>query len=294
MKRRAAVVVAALGLCARALALGEGSVAATPGGWATLEVVGHEAQSRAANEPWMPVAAGAILGADDALRTLERSSAAARLDGGGRILLTELTTLTLRGARSLVLGAGQLDAELPGGGAPVEVDAGGARVSVGAGEGSALVRLRLRDAALQVMVFSGTARVTAVRGAAVDVAAGFGLTLGSAGASSAEKLLPAPVTSAPAPGAAPDHANPRLWWEDVPGATGYTVEVCHDEACGGLEDRAVSVIGAPWAPEGLPLGELYWRVVAVSASGLDGMPSRAVRFTIRSLWRKPHPRPPSS
>jgi hypothetical protein len=293
LKRRAAVVVAALGLCTRALALGQGPVAA-PGGWSTLELVGHKAQSRAGKEPWTPVAAGAVLGLDDALRTLERSSAAARLDGGGRILLTELTTVTLRGARSLVLVAGQLDAELSADAAPVELEAGRARISVGAGEGPALVRVRLRDAAPQVMVLAGTARVAAGGGAALEVAAGSGLTVGSAGASGAEKLLPAPLTSAPAPGSAPDHANPRLWWEDVPGARAYTVEVCHDEACGGLEDRAVAVIGAPWAPEGLPLGELYWRVVAVSASGLDGMPSRAVRFTIRSLWRKPHPRPPSS
>jgi hypothetical protein len=275
-----------------AAALGFGQEPSAGGGWAKLEVVGHKVQSRAAKEPWTPAAVGAVLDAEDGLRTLERSSAAARLDGGGRVLLSELTTLTRRGDRSLFLAYGQLDAELPAGGAPLEVAAGSARAVVRAGDGGALVRLRLRESALQVMVFAGTARLTEGGGPGDDVAAGQGRAPGHAG-SGTEKLLAPPITSAPAQGSAPDHANPRLWWEDVPGATAYTVEVCHDEACAALEDRAVAVVGAPWAPEGLPLGELYWRVVAVSPSGLDGIPSRPVRFTIRSLWKKPHPRPPS-
>jgi hypothetical protein len=237
---------------------------------------------------------GAALAEGDGLRTLDRSSAEARVRGGGRVILTELTTVTLRAARSLALAAGQADLELPTGAAPLQVEVGGARISVRAGEGPALARIRLRDGTVQVMAYAGTARVEGPREAALELAAGSGISVASAGAPAQEKLLPAPLTSAPAPGSAPDHANPRLWWEDVPGAAGYTVEVCHDEACAGLEDRGVAVVGAPWAPEGLPLGDLYWRVAAVSASGLDGMPSQPVKFTIRSLWRKPHPRPPAS
>jgi hypothetical protein len=225
------------------------------------------------------------------MRTLDRSSAEALLAGGGRVILTERTTLTLREARSLVLVSGQVDAELPAAAPPLEVESGGARISVRAESGPALARIRLRDGAVQVMTFAGMARAQGPRETIVEVAAGSGLTLSGSTEPTPEKLLAAPLTSVPAQGAAPDHANPRLWWEDVPGAAAYTVEVCQDEACGALEDRGAAVVGAPWAPEGLPLRELYWRVCAVAASGLDGPPSRPVRFTIRSLWRKPHPRP---
>jgi hypothetical protein len=265
---------------------GASAAVAEPG--ATVGALARKVQARPAKEPWTPVASGAVLSVGSGLRTLDRSSAELRLDAGGRVILTELTTVTLRGSRSIVLAAGQLDAELPAEAAPIELESGIVRISVRASGGPALARLRVQEGKVQAMSFAGAVRVESTGAAPLELAAGSGA---SVGASAAEKLLPAPVTSVPASGAAPDHANPRLWWEDVPGAGSYTVEVCRDEACAETEDRGAGVVGAPWAPEGLPLGDLYWRVCSTSPSGLDSPPSRAVRFTIRSLWRKPHPRP---
>jgi len=292
LRRRVTAVVAALGPALVALGQEPTAPAANERPWATVGAVALTAQSRSGREPWTPVASGAQLRQGDGLRTLDRCSAEARFDGGGRVLLAESTTLTLSAARAVALGAGQADVLVPVGAALLEVAAGRARLSVAAAEGPATVRVRLRDGAVQVMAFAGKARVEGV--ALLEVEAGFGVTLATRGATEPEKLLPAPLVSLPGPGAAPDHANPRFWWEDVPGAAGYTLDVCRDEACADVADRVASFRGAPWAPEGLPLGELYWRVSAVSPSGLDGVPSRPVRFTIRSLWRKPHPRPKSS
>jgi hypothetical protein len=257
----------------------------------TVGAFARKAQSRPGTEPWTPVTSGAALAEGSGLRTLERSSVELRLEAGGRVILGELTTITLTGARSLALIAGQLDVELPADATPVEVESKGTRIAVRSEAGPALARIRTSEAGPLAMAFGGAARAQGPSGATVELAAGSGAVLGGGAAS--EKLLAAPVTSVPAPGAAPDHANPRLWWEDVPGAGSYTVEVCRDEACAELEDRGVALVGAPWAPEGLPLGELFWRVCARSPAGLDGFPSRPVRFTIRSLWRKPHPRPRS-
>jgi hypothetical protein len=141
----------------------------------------------------------------------------------------------------------------------------------------------------QVMVFEGVSNVEA-GGGSVEVPRGMGTSVPQGGRPlPPEKLLPAPQVLAPVPGTAYGQSNPRLSWRPVAGAASYTVEVCVDAGCGQVVDRATRVAGTRWAPEGLPLGELHFRVMAVSASGLDGFPSSAVPFRVDSLWRRPDP-----
>ncbi|MEM7356008.1 MAG: hypothetical protein AAF657_34645, partial [Acidobacteriota bacterium] len=84
-------------------------------------------------------------------------------------------------------------------------------------------------------------------------------------------------------------ANPRLAWQAVRGAAAYVVEVCLDSACSQLVARAAALTEPSWHPERLPLGDLFWRVSAVSASGLDGYPSRSVPFAVLSEQRDEEP-----
>jgi hypothetical protein len=93
----------------------------------------------------------------------------------------------------------------------------------------------------------------------------------------------------PSAGAGFGQANPRFSWRPVTGAASYVVEVCQDAACGQLVDRATGVTRASWEADGLPLGDLYFRVSAVAHSGLDGFASPATPFRIESLWRRPEP-----
>jgi len=124
----------------------------------------------------------------------------------------------------------------------------------------------------------------------VDVATGMGTSIERGGAPAPpEKLLPAVEVVAPIAEYSYDHANPRLSWKPVPGAASYTAEVCRDAACAALVDRATRLSVTRWMPDGLPLGKLFFRVSAVSASGLDGFPSQSVPFGVESLWRRPRP-----
>ena len=132
------------------------------------------------------------------------------------------------------------------------------------------------------MVYGGSSQVEA-GGATVDVPRGMGTVVPEGGAPSPpEKLLPAPATSSPGRRERFGYSNPRFVWRPVSGAATYTVEVCLDPRCGRLVARETGMAQTNWQPERLPVGELYWRVTAVSASGLDGYASRALPLTVTS------------
>ena len=95
-----------------------------------------------------------------------------------------------------------------------------------------------------------------------------------------EALLPAPADLSPAYGEEIEQRAPQLLVERGARRHHYTVEVCRDPACGAVVARQPAVAAAPLelaVEGGLPAGELFWRVTAVAASGLDGFPSRAIR-----------------
>ena len=77
----------------------------------------------------------------------------------------------------------------------------------------------------------------------------------------------------------------------MPGAANYRVEICGDRSCKGLIAQGTQIVGREWSPDRLPAGVLYWRVSAVSPSGLDGYPSRSRRLDIRT--EQPDLSPPS-
>ncbi len=271
----------------------------------TAEIAGlsRKVESKTHRDPaWTPAQLGALLKEKDGIRTYEKSSADLGFDDGSHLLVTEQSLLFLReiGARlsgtvlrrqiEIVDGQAEVAAK-PAlrAAAGIEIVVGGARALAlpVEGEGMGTRARKLGAAGAQVMVYEGSSNVLA-GGASVEVGRGMGTLVPSGGRPAPpEKLLEAPRVLAPVSGTAYGQANPRFSWRPVEGARSYTAEVCADAECGQVVDRATRLAGARWSPDGLPLGELHFRVTAVSGSGLDGFPCAPVPFRIDSLWRRP-------
>jgi hypothetical protein len=141
---------------------------------------------------------------------------------------------------------------------------------------------RSEEGGAKLMAYAGASDVEA-GGAKVQVPRGMGTSVAAQGPPSPpEPLLPAPVLTSPPSGAERACADPAFSWQPVPQAASYIVEVCRDAGCGALVERRVGETGTQWRPAALPVGDLYWRVTARSASGLDGYPGEAVRLAVTS------------
>lgn len=143
---------------------------------------------------------------------------------------------------------------------------------------------RPREDGAQVMVYSGESEVAAA-GAQITGPQGMGSAVPEGEPpSTPEKLLDAPADLEPAAGSRWSTPKPVFRWSAIDGAGSYTVEVCRDESCGEVVERVLG-LSEPTrqaAGAGLPVADYFWRVTAVSASGLDGYPSNPVPFVISS------------
>jgi hypothetical protein len=232
----------------------------------------------------------------DGLRTYAKSSAKLRLDDDSVLVVTEeslvfLTEMvsTVSGTRretvELVEGQAELEARAaPRVRAEIEIVMGDAHARPRPGPtGVSKTRARRPDAGgAAVMVYGGSAEV-ASGGSSVDVPTGMGTSVPEGGAPAPpERLLTSPVPIAPRAASSWDFANPVFSWQAVDSAAGYVVELCADSACSELVERVRLPQTTTWIASPLPLGTYFWRVNAVSASGLDGFPSGERELTIRS------------
>ncbi len=263
---------------------------------ALIEEVANEVDKNRQRAGWEDARQGDQLAPKDGVRTRESSSAKLGFDDGSKLTLTELSQVFLKGLETTLTGVKRGSIEIARGQADLRLAAAQPRlvdieIVVGSSiakprpgpAGTAQTRSRRSESGgAQLMVYGGSSKVEA-GGAEVEVPRGMGTTVPEGGAPSPpEKLLPAPATSAPARRARFDYANPRFVWRPVASAVSYTVEVCRDAPCGTLVTRSVGLTEPTWHPARLPEGDLYWRVTAVSLSGLDGYPSRAVPFVVLS------------
>jgi len=271
----------------------------TEGQDAELRFLTRKVDGRPPAEPaWSSARVGDRLSQSGGVRTHEKSFAELILASGGRVVVGESSQIVLLdtgasvgpGLSSFELVSGQADVTTPPGAprdAEIEVVAGEARFRAHPGrQGGLLARARRTPNALVLAVFEGVGELSA-GSTRLTLGQGQGTNYRKGVSAAVETLLGAPLPSAPALGAALDHANPRFFWDPVPGAASYTVEVCRDAACTQLIDRIEGITESQWASPGLPLGELHWRVAAMSRSGVDGVPSATVSFIVRSLWRRP-------
>jgi hypothetical protein len=250
---------------------------------------------------WTPTRRGDLLTPSEGVRTQERSSVELGFEDGSRLRLSELAVVFVRrlerataGALqgTLEVSAGQAELELPrppAVAATLEVLVGNARVTPrSVGPEPAKMRARhTPSGAAQFMLYAGETEVSA-GGRQVRLRRGWGTSV-PAGATPQppEPLLEAPMPWTPIAAASFDHSNPRFSWEPQRGAASYTIEICRDAACGELLQRATGLQVSHWTSDDLPLDTLYWRVAAVTATGLDGYSSAPRSFNVRALWHRP-------
>ncbi len=251
---------------------------------------------------WEAAFLDALLRGEDAVRTHERSSAAMSFGDGSELKVTESSLVFLRkvgkGLEAVTrdeieIVDGQADLgnpAVPRDARGIDVLLGTARLSPRPGEaGAVATRARKRERAAQLMVYDGVGTVEA-GGAAVELARGTGTVVEEGRAPAPpELLLPRPELVLPAAGASFDFSNPPFAWQAVPGAASYTLELCEDAGCGVLERKVAGLAAPGFTPDSLPVGRFYWRVTALSPSGLDGYPSesRALSVTAARADRQP-------
>ncbi len=263
---------------------------------ASIEEVANDVDKSRRRAAWEDAWQGDQLEPEDGVRTREQSSTRLGFDDGSILTLTELSQVFLKGLETTVTGVRRGSIEIEKGQAELLLKAPQPRlVDIEIVVGDSIARPRPGPAGTartrsrrptgggaQLMVYGGSSRVEA-GGAAVEVPRGMGTNVPAGGTPSPpEKLLPAPATLKPPRRAQLGYANPRFAWRPVAGAAAYVVEVCRDPRCDRLVIRAADLRAPAWHPEALPTGDFYWRVTAVSHSGLDGYPSRAVPSAILS------------
>ncbi len=237
-----------------------------------------------------------MLRARDGVQTHGQSSAQLAFFDDTALLVTEDSLIFIGGEkkrqaqvdRTLIeIEVGQADLEGPATGTQTgqfEIVLGDARATPRASEDSAL-QTRARRAeggGAQLMVYSGESELEA-GGAKVNVGTGMGSSVPEGEPPKPpEKLLAAAADLVPAAGSGLATTRPAFSWTAVDGAESYTLEVCRDSRCGALLERVTDLTESSWTPAGLPVEKLYWRVTAVSPSGLDGYPSDSVDFEILS------------
>ena len=261
---------------------------------ARLRSIAGRVEGKPAPIPWHPSRELDLMLEEDGLRTGDRASTEMEFQDGTRIVMTEDSVIYLRrsGRRlvglsprkvEIVEGQAEVAAKRPAGSdQAIEILVGGTRaVSRPDEAGVAQTRARHTEGdGARVMVYEGDTEVES-GGQKVAVTRGMGTSVeGGRPPTPPEKLLPAPQGMRPAAGTRLTFNNVELGWQPVAGAAGYTVELCGDPECGLLVERRVDLAETAWVPEAPAQGDYFWRVTAVSASGLDGYPSPGASLAV--------------
>ena len=252
---------------------------------AEIDKIFNVVEKNVKRSDWSGAIEGDRLFPQDAVRTLENSAAVLQFDGASSVLVTEYSQIFLRALESQESGVSRSEIEIRSGetelrleqiDAPqqqIEINVAGTitRPARGA-DGSNSTRARkVGDDRSQVMVYEGSSAVESA-GVSVAVDKGMGTTAVAGQAPAApERLLPAPALNALDDEVIAE--NIEFSWEPLDGAAAYRLDVCKDRQCTqpifnkrGISETTLTV-------PSLPVGVSYWRVTAVSASGLDGFTS---------------------
>ena len=261
---------------------------------ARLSGIAGRVEGKPAPIPWKPSQELDLMLEEDGLRTGRRASTEMEFQDGARVLLTEDSVVYLRRSgrqlvgvppRSVEILEGQAEvaAKRPAGSSrEIEILVGGTRaVSRPDEAGVAQTRARRTEGAgAKVMVYEGGGEVES-GGQKVEVGRGMGTSVEQGKPPAPpERLLPAPRGLQPAAGTRLTFNDVELSWQGVEGAAAYTGELCADDECVLLVERRVGLTEPSWTPEPPAPGDYFWRVTAVSASGLDGYPSPGAGLAI--------------
>lgn len=265
---------------------------------ARIRAISNAVDKNLARTEWIPASTGDELEQRDGVRTLEESSAELLFTDSSILRLSEFSqvfletkTADLRGREKgrveIERGAAELEFEpLENIAAPdIELVAGSAVARPKPNRrGEAKVRAEKAEGsnAAQIVVYEGSTEVES-GGQTVSLEAGMGTNVPESGPPSKPERIPAPPQELfPAAGTVWQVANERVSWNAVDAAHHYVVEVCRDPQCGELIARARDVEATFWQPEIKQPGEYFWRVSAVSPSGLQGYPSDPTSFVLET------------
>ena len=244
---------------------------------------------------WIAAHENEVLRSRDGIKTFENASARLDFPDGTFLILTEESLVFLGGeAPAATVDRTQIEvvvghADLSAGAAEgareqFEIVLGDAKATPRAGKDGRLETRarRLEGGGAQLMVYRGESDLEAA-GGKVKVAEGMGSSVPEGEPPEPpEQLLPAATGLRPTARARLATPRPTFSWQPVPGARDYTLEICRDKSCGALVERVEGVAEPTWQSEGLAVDSFYWRVTAVSESGLDGYPSGDRSFEILS------------
>ncbi|MCP4663363.1 MAG: LysM peptidoglycan-binding domain-containing protein [bacterium] len=266
-----------------------------PASTARLAKTARRVEDQLAPHPWEDAWEDDLLKPRDGVRTFEGSSAELVFSDATHLVLTEQSLVILghhaaaprvvdRQQIEVVHGQADLESRpVDGSSEEFEIILGDATATPRPGAGGEVVQARTRRpdrGGAQLMVYSGESEIAAA-GTRLTVPEGMGTSVPQgAPPSPPEELLAAPAALHPEVGSRLAAGNPPFRWQPVEGARSYTLEVCGDADCGRLVERVVDLEALTWRPVRLPVGELFWRITAVSRSGLDGYPSAPVAFAI--------------
>ena len=265
------------------------SLAVAEGPFAVVEWIRRRVEEQRPPDLWQPSRSGSELGVGDAVRTFERAASHLGFYDEFELTLTEDSLVFLRdrrirdrrrfGAIEVMRGTTDLRSESPvTQPTDFELRAGAAVAVPDLSSPSSHVRTRLDEAGtVRFMTYDGPITVSGPSEGpeALVLEPGTGVVLDAAGAPPVPEPLPEPPTGI---STAEDEGGVTLSWSAVPGAT-YLVEVCLDARCVRpllLARPAESV----YRLEEQTPGSYFWRVSAVTASGLDGRPSPARELRI--------------
>ena len=249
---------------------------------AVIDQIFNVVEKNVERSDWRGAIEGDRLFPLDAVRTLENSSAVLQFDGATTVLVTEYSQIYLRALEAQDTGVSRSEIEIRSGETElrleqintpqqqIEINVAGTitRPARGA-DGSNSTRARkVGNDRSQVMVYEGSSAVESA-GVSVAVLTGMGTTaIAGQAPAEPERLLPAPKLHALDGELVA--ANIVFSWEPLAGAAAYRLDVCKDRRCTqpilnqrGIAETTVTV-------PSLPVGISYWRVTAVSESGLDG------------------------
>lgn len=261
---------------------------------AQIEAISKRVEERPQPVNWRPAGEADLLLERDSLRTFGGGSARLKFDDGGTVTLTEDSLIFIRrqtppaaqtrAKKEIEVLVGQ--AELASSAnavrsSDVEVVVGSTKArGVAAADRPLRTRARRTESeAAQIMQYEGETTVAA-GGAEVALPAGTGTTVVARQAPGpVEALLPAPQLIAPAERAELERGDAIVRWAPVAGATSYIVETCADAACGALVERVDGATATDLKLTETAGGDTFFRVTAVSPSGLDGFPSEARSFS---------------
>jgi hypothetical protein len=257
-----------------------------------IEAINRTEKLQRASE-WERAAVGDELASGNGLRTRENSTAELRFNAESSLRLGEFSQVFLarkdtslrgvdRGQVTVERGAVDLVFEpLKRRRTEIELIAGpaSAKPSVQPGQKTEMRAGTTEDGGARVMVYRGQSAVSAA-GTQVAVQQGMGTAVPEQGPPAPpEKLLAAPQISETA--LRWNYSNGLLRWQPVAGSAGYRLEVCADPDCRSLLQSArITADTVQHQVQPLTEGVHYWRVLALSASGLDGYPSDAATVEV--------------